>query len=161
MKGIMMSRADFSDRTSAAFNGWRERSSRPVRRAGFRYCFRATGKNASRNSRRNVPHAVAAASARHWLCGSVGDQRRLDCSRRQVTIRPGLDQPCAGGIQQVNAHAAAVQTRRTAPRGGYLLASDQSLMEDYRRSLDRIAPAFAELKGAIKDNPAPIAIARK
>ena len=39
---------------------------------------------------------------------------------------------------------------------GYLLASDQSLMEDYRRSLDRIAPAFAELKGAIKDNPAQL-----
>jgi PAS domain S-box-containing protein len=36
---------------------------------------------------------------------------------------------------------------------GYLLTSDQSFMEDYHRSLDRIAPAFGELKEAIKDNP--------
>jgi CHASE3 domain sensor protein len=39
---------------------------------------------------------------------------------------------------------------------GYLLASDQSSMEDYHRSLDRIAPAFAELKEALKDNPAQL-----
>jgi PAS domain S-box-containing protein len=37
---------------------------------------------------------------------------------------------------------------------GYLLASDQSFMEDYHRSLEQIAPAFRELKEAIKDNPA-------
>ena len=36
---------------------------------------------------------------------------------------------------------------------GYLLTSDRSFMEDYRRSLDRITPAFGELKEAIKDNP--------
>jgi PAS domain S-box-containing protein len=39
---------------------------------------------------------------------------------------------------------------------GYLLASDQSFMEDYRRSLDQIAPAMAELKEAIQDNPAQL-----
>jgi PAS domain S-box-containing protein len=39
---------------------------------------------------------------------------------------------------------------------GYLLASNQSSMEDYHRSLDRIAPAFVELKEAIKDNPAQL-----
>ena len=37
---------------------------------------------------------------------------------------------------------------------GYLLANDQSFMEDYHRSLEQIAPAFRELKEAIKDNPA-------
>jgi PAS domain S-box-containing protein len=37
---------------------------------------------------------------------------------------------------------------------GYLLTSDQSFMDDYYQALDRIAPAFAELKAAIQDNPA-------
>jgi PAS domain S-box-containing protein len=37
---------------------------------------------------------------------------------------------------------------------GYLLANDQSFMEDYHRSLEQIAPAFRELKEAINDNPA-------
>jgi PAS domain S-box-containing protein len=39
---------------------------------------------------------------------------------------------------------------------GYLLASDQSFMDDYHRSLEQIAPAFRELKEAIKDNPAQL-----
>jgi PAS domain S-box-containing protein len=39
---------------------------------------------------------------------------------------------------------------------GYLLTSDQSFMEDYRQSLDQIAPAMAELKEAIQDNPAQL-----
>jgi PAS domain S-box-containing protein len=36
---------------------------------------------------------------------------------------------------------------------GYLLTGDQYFIGDYRLSLDRIAPAFAELKQAVKDNP--------
>ena len=44
---------------------------------------------------------------------------------------------------------------------GYLLANDQSFMEDYHRSLEQIAPAFRELKEAIKDNAAQSRFARK
>jgi CHASE3 domain sensor protein len=39
---------------------------------------------------------------------------------------------------------------------GYLLTGDQSLMEEYHRSLGRIASAFMELKEAINDNPAQL-----
>jgi PAS domain S-box-containing protein len=39
---------------------------------------------------------------------------------------------------------------------GYLLTSDQSFIEDYRQSVDQIAPAMAELKEAIQDNPAQL-----
>jgi PAS domain S-box-containing protein len=46
-----------------------------------------------------------------------------------------------------------VQRGEGAARG-YLLTGDLHFKEDYRRSVDRIAPAFVELEQAIHDNPA-------
>jgi PAS domain S-box-containing protein len=39
---------------------------------------------------------------------------------------------------------------------GYLLTGDQYFAKDYHQSLDRIAPAIAELKEAVKDNAAQL-----
>jgi PAS domain S-box-containing protein len=39
---------------------------------------------------------------------------------------------------------------------GYLLTGDQYFVKDYHRRLDRIAPEFAELKEAVKDNGAQL-----
>ena len=39
---------------------------------------------------------------------------------------------------------------------GYLLSGDQYVTTEYRQSLDGIAPAFEELKDAVRDNPAQL-----
>jgi PAS domain S-box-containing protein len=39
---------------------------------------------------------------------------------------------------------------------GYLLTGDQYFAKDYRQRLDRVAPAFTELKDAVKDNVAQL-----
>jgi signal transduction histidine kinase/CHASE3 domain sensor protein/FixJ family two-component response regulator len=39
---------------------------------------------------------------------------------------------------------------------GYSLTGDQYFVKDYHQLLDRIAPAFAELEEAVKDNPAQL-----
>lgn len=77
----------------------------------------------------------------------------------------GLDVKSRSDAERVN-HTLGVQKkisdlrllvrRAESVARGFVLASDPNFIREYREAVDRIAPAFAELKELTKDNPAQI-----
>jgi len=120
MKGIMMSPPDFSDRRLLLQTAGVKGSSRPVRRAGFRYCFRATGKNASRNSRRTFRcrRGGFCSALALWFCWRSAPPRLLSTSSHDPTW-PGSTMRWR--YPTVNATCGCCSDARTAPRGAICL----------------------------------------